>query len=68
MSKLDAQAVRRDGADRVARDDDGLHLAGYEALGAPERVLDDRRGAARAVRHPRRVAEVDDALVRQRLA
>ena len=66
--ELDAQHVERDGAHRVAGDDERLHAALGEHARAAARVAHDRLGRARAVRDARRVAEVDDALVRERVA
>ena len=64
--ELHPQPLRRHGADGVAGDHQRLHLPGLEMARTRQRVLHDCVGALRPVRDARRVAQVDDVLVRQR--
>ena len=63
--QLVAQRGERVRGGGVARDDDRLHALLAQEVGDLAAVAPHRLRALRAVRHARRVAEVDDALVRQ---
>jgi hypothetical protein len=66
--ELHAQALGGDGAHRVAGDDDGLHPARHQVIRARERVARHGGRPLRPVGDASGVAEVDDVLVRKRLA
>ena len=64
--ELGSQVVERHGGGGVARHHQALHAALAQQRRGLQRVAADRCGALRTVREPRRVAEVDEVLVRQR--
>ncbi len=66
--ELDAQSFRCDRAHRVACDDEGLHPASHEVLGAGERVPDDGRSSFRSVGDARGIAQIDDVLAGESFA
>ena len=63
--QLFAQRAERVRRRRVAGDDDALHALIAQKAGDLAAVAPHGVGTLRAVRHARRVAEVDDALVRK---